>query len=496
MKKFTRKVLVLLICISSIFTLCSCSKQEETATDVEIEEQVLSNCETNIDLESVFEEVNKTNEENCYLTFDEEQFNEYLYINPDYENLFTKSQINELKKEKGRCSTISLEEALEDVDTMFNLIKYGYGAYNLLGGDEFFDSLKQEIIDELNDDSYSGNFTFSTFERIIFNVMKKVVDSHFMIDNYSLGAISDSNCVYYYNNDYKFYKDDKGYYLLNQDNDKYYFEKTVQNENSNISLTMLLDDGSLHYCLNLLCNENNFIKDDQVVLINENNEEIIKDIKWSSTTNTEVIDHNNPCTYEWLEDDVLYIRMKTFHNLSNADYNTYTNTGTLAKDAKAVIMDYRGNGGGNHKATEDWIKNLTGSYSGLSYLMYYKASYLNENSSSRYINTQKYEPNYVDNDIPVYVLVDKNSASATETSIDLLRSIKNVIVVGSNTGGLLLSGSSTSVYLPNSGLQMDIPADVTLRYDGEIQEAVGIYPDIWIDPINSLKAVQKLISSN
>ena len=142
----------------------------------------------------------------------------------------------------------------------------------------------------------------------------------------------------------------------------------------------------------------------------------------------------------------------------------------------------RGNSGGGHKSAEEWIKNFTGSYSGLSYLMYY-------------FNTQKYEPNYVDNDIPVCVLVDKNSASATETSIDLLRSVNNVVLVGSNTDGALISGSSSEVYLPNSGLKMDIPADVTLRYDGEMQKAKGIYPDLWINPTNSLKAVQKLISS-
>ena len=156
----------------------------------------------------------------------------------------------------------------------------------------------------------------------------------------------------------------------------------------------------------------------------------------------------------------------------------------------------RGDSGSGHKSTEEWIKNFTESYSGLSYLMYYKESLLNNSFYYQYFNTQKYELNYVDNDIPVYVLVDKNSASATETSIDLLRSVNNVILVGSNTDGALISGSSSEVYLPNSSLKMEIPADVTLRYDGEIQEAKGIYPDLWINPINSLKAVQKLISSD
>lgn len=477
-----RKLIILIICILMI---SGCSNSENTTTSKDPTEIKLIDSTEKIDLNSIINEINARNYEWCYKTLDEEEYNSFLKITDEQKQLFTKEEIDSYRNAQSK-QTVLKEEALEDIDALFKLIKYGYGPYNYLGGDEFFDSLKEEV----KGNFVKGSYEYNEFCDTLIKSLSKIVDCHFEIASNALGRVSSANCDGYIVRMYAFSKDNNGFYLLDEESNKYYYETCENNSDASIQ-PYLAEDGTLQYRLTLLSNPNDIKKNDTLLLVDENNNEVEKQVKWSGFENCK---NNGSIYYEWIG-DILYIKVGNFGmGIQSDDYDTYIQSAIEARNAKYVIMDYRGNGGGNHKSTEEWIKNFTGEYSGLSYLMYYKESLLNDHFECKYSCSQHYEPNFVKNDIPVFVLMDRDSASATETSIDLLRSIENVVCVGVNTSGAFLSGSSSWINLPNSGLLVKIPADFTLRYDGINQEAVGLTPDIWCNPESCLDAVYNLLN--
>ncbi len=79
---------------------------------------------------------------------------------------------------------------------------------------------------------------------------------------------------------------------------------------------------------------------------------------------------------------------------------------------------------------------------------------------------------------PVYVLINKKSASATEFAVDVLATLENVTIIGESTAGKMLS---QKMYDLPYGLQLSLPiAEYYSLRIGRI-EGKGVAPDILID---------------
>ena len=92
----------------------------------------------------------------------------------------------------------------------------------------------------------------------------------------------------------------------------------------------------------------------------------------------------------------------------------------------------------------------------------------------------------------IFVLIDNNVASSGESFIGYLKTLKNVILVGTNTSGTRISNVFTQSQLPNS--LINIKFGNTLTLIPQCQEGKGYQPDIWVNSGDSLDKVLKLIN--
>ncbi|MCB0377900.1 MAG: hypothetical protein KDD33_05345 [Bdellovibrionales bacterium] len=79
---------------------------------------------------------------------------------------------------------------------------------------------------------------------------------------------------------------------------------------------------------------------------------------------------------------------------------------------------------------------------------------------------------------PVYVLIDSDCGSSGESSMQALRTLKNVKVVGQNTAGVTHFGNQGLLILPNSRIRISMSTKFIKFNDGSFVEKVGHKPDI------------------
>jgi len=74
------------------------------------------------------------------------------------------------------------DEALEDVEFFFALLKYGYAGYQYFGGDERFVAAKELIVREVEED-LPRRFTTGVFENTLYKHLSFINDGHFYVGN-------------------------------------------------------------------------------------------------------------------------------------------------------------------------------------------------------------------------------------------------------------------------------------------------------------------------
>ena len=91
-------------------------------------------------------------------------------------------------------------------------------------------------------------------------------------------------------------------------------------------------------------------------------------------------------------------------------------------------------------------------------------------------------------------MTGKYTASAAEQFVDAIHNVENVLIVGENTNGCILTAAGSS-YLPNSNAPMVLGANLVHVFPGEgfFEELRGLYPDIWTPAGEAEELVIKLV---
>jgi len=185
---------------------------------------------------------------------------------------------------------------------------------------------------------------------------------------------------------------------------------------------------------------------------------------------TREVIHVSAVTYKLLEGNVGYMRIKQFQERTHAE--TMVALAKLRGEAKGgaiagVLLDVRSNPGGLvDEATEIADEFLGG---GGIYSMRHRG---------QVIEDLKANPGGAFVDLPVVVLVNEWSASASELLVGALQDNKRATVVGANTFG---KGSVQSILPLPSGAGLKL---TTARYytpSGHAIQADGIHPDVIIE---------------
>lgn len=119
--------------------------------------------------------------------------------------------------------SIDKDKAVEDVEYLFSLLKFGYSGYEFFGGDNTFIPAKKNIIWSVIA-SKGDDICVNKFLDIIYSELDFIQDSHFTIGNYKLCNYT----KYFSSRTFTFYKDNKGFYTI-IDDIPFYLEK-VNNE--------------------------------------------------------------------------------------------------------------------------------------------------------------------------------------------------------------------------------------------------------------------------
>lgn len=440
-----------------------------------------------------------------------------IYL-PDYESdefkaiEFSEEEIDLLTYDENYGKEIlTYDEAANDVDYLFRILKTSYAPYEYFGGDEVFDQAKQNILDDLAE---MGNNIYDYELVTVISVnLSFMTDSHFAINYSGLDFIEE---VYYYDNAKREFRNDEDGYFTVIGGVKYYIDK----ENEQYMKLTVGESGELVYGIITLCEEgmHRYIMPTEMKLNGEDGSEYTLELNWTTDR------YNYQFELTW-EDEIEGIPLTGIGSMAiDDDYcieemNDFVNRAKELRDEEVFILDLRGNMGGLSAISYMWLYNLTGGVEveGEYSMVYYmsmlndfvtqgnndeaieallKFDFFEENPDQREdllseededVYGEGYVYDTVDSwneyDGTVFVLCDKAVSSAGEMFILELMDLENVVVFGTNSNGCLISGGTNyyvDVFLPNSGASVYYSTILILTDDSERFDARGVQPDVII----------------
>ncbi len=421
--------------------------------------------------------------------FDLDEFNKYGFkqsdLNLDYYTTNTETDYSK---------TITREQAKKDIEALFFLLPNTYVAYNYMGGDIKFDTARNKImeeleqVDEINLDEFCG---------IIIDNMSFIYDSHFGIGNKM--AYDNNEEISYIKvqmvaSNYLMEKDDKGYfiksflgkkYIVSIDGDKDFIKY--------ISPTIDIN-GEIKYTITKLVDRNTILNQEEIYANIKYDNEKEENVKLQYPGETQFPQYND-IVETTVKSDVYTIKIPLF--VGDNPYEFFK-TAEEAKNYENVIIDIRGNSGGNGQYLIPWLETYTGLNDVERYL---DREILAMSTFQRriypnwvYKNTESEIDGLIPNDKNLYVVYDKNVASTGEDLLKELSAMENVVMVGTNSMGCSISGNVQIYRLPETGVFCKWGNTLWLDAEYYIPEGIGIRPDIVVNDIdNAIELTEKMI---
>jgi len=176
----------------------------------------------------------------------------------------------------------------------------------------------------------------------------------------------------------------------------------------------------------------------------------------------------HPINAEILEGDIGYIEVLSFDNGSSKEFKTKLNE-LLEKDVKALIIDVRDNGGG-----------LVTEAINISELFLPKGKIIMKelDKTSKEKETKSIIKESIDSKIPVVVLANEYSASASEIFVGALKDNQVAKIVGTKTFG---KGVMQEILPVSSGGALKVTIKEFRTPNGDIINEIGIEPDVSVE---------------
>lgn len=412
-------------------------------------------------------------------------------------------------------SVISKEDAREDVDFLFAVLKHGYAGYQFFGGDEAFAAAKQGIIAEI-DTTFGANLTYGDLSRLLHQHLGFIQDGHFAI----AGRPTCRRHTLYAHFDLEFEEHDGRFY--ERHNPGRWAVAVEGNSPSTWMKASISPDGEVVYCLGTLSDA------DSAICV---------ELEWSDGSSESVwrmsadyVPLDGPA-YEFQRIDG--IPVATSRSLA-ALPDTTAQLDALVRDAAglsgepALILDLRSNVGGSSWYAQEWVTRFSGaavcpvrfhaqltaktaaamfentmSSMGMDWVTLREM--LPEEDSGNYPDVSSWLASTADparpgwskvlatdgvraeNDTMLVVLIDSYVSSAGEDFIEYLRQLENVVLVGTNTWGAMLAGNVGICLLPNSKLVLQCGTKISLTEDLANRDGLGYMPDLWVRPEQALE---------
>ena len=346
--------------------------------------------------------------------------------------------------------------------------------------------------------------------------MSFVQDGHFTIN--FLSPLKHYH--FYYSEKYEVQKDSDGYYIK-LDNENWYIESI--NNDSNIGFYIkpsMNKNGELCDYIGFLSTENNINALKVVVRAKEESKELFLALSRSNNQEASMTKEDND-VYHYSEINKIPIfTIRSFE--ANDNLAQFMSSANQAKNQDVIILDIRGNYGGQDIAPFTWFQNFTGQSPSTettnirlanlinNYVTKLAAKNIDYQSLSKEFKQQykkelkiadckenkwhitREKKKFVNNKTKIFVLMDNKVASSGENFIRYLDTLENVVFIGTNSSGSYLSLKSIQCTLPYS--QITITYGDSLHIINDYVEGKGFEPDVWIGGSDSLERVVNFIS--
>ena len=183
---------------------------------------------------------------------------------------------------------------------------------------------------------------------------------------------------------------------------------------------------------------------------------------------------------EMREDGIGYLRLYEFSSPAR-DRLEESLTELLAQNPEGIILDLRGNPGG-------WLQQATA----VTDLFLAEGAIVTERMSNGQEQTFTSEAGDIGENIPLAVLVDRGSASASEIVAGALQDQDRAILVGETTFG---KGSVQWVYNLNDGSELRVTVALWFTPSGRAIHGEGLEPDISVPWPEDEEEIEEIIDS-
>lgn len=426
--------------------------------------------------------------------------------------------------------SVPIEAAAQDVEYLFRIFRTSYGAYTFFGGDEVFNAVKADILATLQ--AYSPEIPLSEFRDLLLDNLSFIEDSHFMI---GYEDVDFNEKLYFRDKNFlEFRRDSIGYYAYPRNeaegNRRWYLSPDLEQY---MKIT-IAPSGELVYGIFALCTDReHYSLPDYIVLTNTDGKKAGYTIEWECLL-PDSFDSGDSVYSLGIENGVPVVSLHSFYLDKNSfdGINSYLNDAKALRDEPYLILDFSDNTGGYDTISTMWLYSLTeGQRVGLGtgYVSYISRlnDYVLTNKEEEILDLfdkldfyadfpeydeesgeddEELEPgdtyivepelDYIEQNRTIFAVFNKYTYSAGELALFQLENMSNVVLVGANSNGCLLTGGTNidaPVWLPNSGLPLSY--SIMLVTDDIMQgfDSAGFQPDIVTDPETAARDIVRCL---
>lgn len=415
---------------------------------------------------------------------------------------------------------ISAAQAIEDTDYLFRLLRTAYGAYEFFGGSAVFDAAQLELNNKISA-NYPDGITASALAQLMAESLHFVEDTHFSVGGENMYFEE----KYFYRDVLNpvFQRDSKGFYTV-QYGDESSTRRYLRQEDEQYVRLTIAPSGELVYGLFALAGEQSAHELPQELILLSDAGEQVYNPQWIMMSCSR--EQRNGYYSLTEKEGVPVVAINSFYldSGSFSDINRFLNDAKGLRNEEMIIVDLRNNTGGHDNICSMWLYSLTGgtmvprSVGYISYISRMNEYIISSNAEAvddlhSRLDFHKEYPEFMDiltqrttyqsgniyavspdegfaeYDGTIFVLFNKHTVSAGELALFEFENMSNVVFVGMNSNGCLLTGGTNAaapVYLPNSGLQvkysmMVVTSDIMNGFD-----SAGYLPDVVVDNVTAV----------
>lgn len=508
--------LLFIILTSAILMGCSNEVNEQTtAVSFDLQKESQSNTSHISETDAELQELNgvqdktltaelellleETNQKHLLVQKPNIEYEPYIYNgNPSLERKY----INTTNAD----GTLTLEQVENDLDYLIYELQTHYGMYTYFGGDEAFYSVKEAVLEEL---AAASPITSQTLEDSLRTHMEFVKDCHFKING---NFLSKTACPIMYR-ECAFIKTETGFEtkethkqvesIAGYESVEEVFQQSISEEGEIVYYPVTFQD---MYSGEMMHGEK-LSGEELRVNYTDGSSQILSAppyeyFGYKDVWDTKVSFHRNQGI------PVLVSGFEMGYDESNLDSGgkEFLSNLDFVKDDPVVIVDLRYTCGGNEALSYKWFEKFTGQKVGTNYYcilrqgvdqaVYTPNTYTfnsletltgilgRKNIDGRidYSISHTTPDLFADNDKLLIILTSKAVASGGETFIDMAHNVRNVLVIGENTGGGLRGRMGVATRLPDSKVVAEYGTFVNIipEEDSYFREFFGFVPDIWV----------------